>query len=334
MYGALIPKQVINQAIKDSKEYKIYLANATGVATPKKARKFKKIDSPSKKQTLVLEEEPTKKPKQSKHRGPTKKSAPIKKDKASSKDKRSKGIELLSDAALLEEAQLKKALKRSKRDTNTHQASGSSEGSDSESEVTDELKGDDEDVFESDNDHEQADDKRTESDDEEQKTQDDEYVHTPGEYVPTDDETNDESKELELKTVDHSAALLSTIKSKVLNAIKEYLRTSLDDVLYKRDSDSNMHLRKELKTSRKIKIDHARKQQEPKETITLSNTSALEEFDQKTTLFQTMTNSKSFNRSPKQRALYHALMESILVRIKSLLDDVGITTAYVLVNTI
>ncbi|GKB37393.1 hypothetical protein Tco_0882335 [Tanacetum coccineum] len=62
-YGALIPKEMINQAIKDSKAYKIYLAYATRVATPKKARKFKKPTSPSKKQTLVLEDEPAKKPK-------------------------------------------------------------------------------------------------------------------------------------------------------------------------------------------------------------------------------------------------------------------------------
>nr|GEW58701.1 hypothetical protein [Tanacetum cinerariifolium] len=62
----------------------------------------------------------------------------------------------------------------------------------------------------------------------------------------------------------------------------------------------------------KIKMEHARKQQEPTNTSTLSDTSALDEFDQKMTLFQTMTNTKSFNRSPKQRALYHALIESIL----------------------
>ncbi|GJY09455.1 hypothetical protein Tco_0377640 [Tanacetum coccineum] len=59
-------------------------------------------------------------------------------------------------------------------------------------------------------------------------------------------------------------------------------------------------------------MEHARKQQVPKETIDSSDTTELEEFDQKTTLFQEMTNSKSFNRSPKQRSLYHALMESIL----------------------
>ncbi|GJV42077.1 hypothetical protein Tco_1420517 [Tanacetum coccineum] len=59
-------------------------------------------------------------------------------------------------------------------------------------------------------------------------------------------------------------------------------------------------------------MEHARKQKVPKETISSSDTFAHEEFDQKTTLFQTMTNFKSFNRSPKQRALYHALIESIL----------------------
>nr|GEW77288.1 hypothetical protein [Tanacetum cinerariifolium] len=57
---------------------------------------------------------------------------------------------------------------------------------------------------------------------------------------------------------------------------------------------------------------HAKKQQVLKETITSSNTVALEEFDQNTTLFNTMTKSNSFNKSPKHRALYHALVESIL----------------------
>ncbi|GJR94292.1 hypothetical protein Tco_0266466 [Tanacetum coccineum] len=59
-------------------------------------------------------------------------------------------------------------------------------------------------------------------------------------------------------------------------------------------------------------MEHSRKKQVPKETITSSDTTALEEFNQKTTLFETMTKSKSFNKSLKQRALYHALMESIL----------------------
>ncbi|GKF70843.1 hypothetical protein Tco_0203900 [Tanacetum coccineum] len=82
-YGALIPEQMINQEIKDSKAYKIYLAFATGKATPKKARKFKKIALPSNKKTLVLEDEPAKKPKRAKHPEPAKKSAPAKEDVSS-----------------------------------------------------------------------------------------------------------------------------------------------------------------------------------------------------------------------------------------------------------
>nr|GEZ35092.1 hypothetical protein [Tanacetum cinerariifolium] len=71
-------------------------------------------------------------------------------------------------------------------------------------------------------------------------------------------------------------------------------------------------LQKSVKDIREIKMEHARKQQVPKETITSSDTTTLVEFDQKTTLFETMTKPKSFNKSLKKRSLYHALMESIL----------------------
>ncbi|GJZ34177.1 hypothetical protein Tco_0579613 [Tanacetum coccineum] len=128
-YGALIPEQMINQTIKDSKEYKIYIAFATGKATPKKARKFKKIASPSKKQTLVLEEEPTKNPKRAKHPEPTKKDTPdvsVSKKKALATTDRSKGIDLLSGAALLEDAQMKKV-----HDELQDKTTGTNEGTES-----------------------------------------------------------------------------------------------------------------------------------------------------------------------------------------------------------
>ncbi|GKD01012.1 hypothetical protein Tco_1171286 [Tanacetum coccineum] len=51
----------------------------------------------------------------------------VSKKKAPNKAERSKGIELLSNAALLEEAQLKKAIKRRKWETNIHQVGGSNE---------------------------------------------------------------------------------------------------------------------------------------------------------------------------------------------------------------
>ncbi|GJZ35617.1 hypothetical protein Tco_0581434, partial [Tanacetum coccineum] len=93
----------------------------------------------------------------------------------------------LPEAALLEDAQLKKALKRSKRDTTIKQNKFWGDSGDEENE-----QGDDESNEQSDDDHEQADDERTEYDDDEEETQDDEFVHTPDDYVPIDNETNDE----------------------------------------------------------------------------------------------------------------------------------------------
>nr|GEU42484.1 hypothetical protein [Tanacetum cinerariifolium] len=69
----------------------------------------------------------------------------ISKKKAPAKVDRGKGVELLSNAALLEAAQLKKTLKKSKLETHKLQASGLSEGADLESEVPDESKGKSED---------------------------------------------------------------------------------------------------------------------------------------------------------------------------------------------
>nr|GEX02520.1 hypothetical protein [Tanacetum cinerariifolium] len=104
--------------IKDSKAYKTYYDFATGKATPKKARKYKKVVSPFQKLSPVLEEEPAEKPKRA--RKPAKKSTTIPtacvvirdtpresvpNKKTPAKVDRGKGMNLLSDAALVEAAQ-------------------------------------------------------------------------------------------------------------------------------------------------------------------------------------------------------------------------------------
>nr|GEU63976.1 hypothetical protein [Tanacetum cinerariifolium] len=94
----------------------------------------------------------------------------VSKKKAPAKADRGKGIEVLLDAALLEEAQLKKTLKKSKQETHKLQASGSSEGADFESEVPDESKAKSSDTIkgiDSDDDNESDDnnDKGSENDD-------------------------------------------------------------------------------------------------------------------------------------------------------------------------
>ncbi|GKA88095.1 hypothetical protein Tco_0809859, partial [Tanacetum coccineum] len=180
-YGALIPEQMINQAIQDSKEYKIYLSFATEEATPKKARK----DTPD---------------------------VSMSKKKAPATTDRSKGIDLLSEATLLDYAQMKKVLKQSKMKTHSHQASGSGDRVGSQPKVPDELQDkatgtnegtgtipdrndDDSDNDRNDDDgnNDASDDEGTESDDD-QKDDDkedeyeDEYVRTPVNYGSTNDE--------------------------------------------------------------------------------------------------------------------------------------------------
>ncbi|GJU42670.1 retrovirus-related pol polyprotein from transposon TNT 1-94 [Tanacetum coccineum] len=85
------------------------------------------------------------------------------KKKAPAKAERSKGIDLLSEAALLEEAQLKKAIKISKRETNIRQAGVPNVSKVDSSKSEYESWGDSDD--DNDNDDQQSDDERTKSDD-------------------------------------------------------------------------------------------------------------------------------------------------------------------------
>ncbi|GJT16417.1 hypothetical protein Tco_0875123 [Tanacetum coccineum] len=141
---------------------------------PKKARKFKKHASPSKKKTLVVVEVPAEK--LAKKPTARRQSAgvliidtpdvSVSKKKAPAKAKRSKGIKLLSEATLLEEAY-------------------------------DDDDGDDDD---DDDDDQQRDDERTKSDNDKDDLnntndeEEEEFVHTPDDSVPTDDENIDDEE--------------------------------------------------------------------------------------------------------------------------------------------
>ncbi|GKB78891.1 hypothetical protein Tco_0945786 [Tanacetum coccineum] len=50
----------------------------------------------------------------------------------------------------------------------------------------------------------------------------------------------------------------------------------------------------------------------PKYTIKSIDNASLKEYDQKSALYQTMHENKSFNRNPANHALYHALMEALI----------------------
>ncbi|GJR17103.1 hypothetical protein Tco_0965630 [Tanacetum coccineum] len=231
--------------MRETKAYKTYLGYATGVTPLKNAQKFKKPASPKLTTVPVSPEEPTRKTKRVKR--PTKKStnAPtagvvirnipvmsLSKKKEKMTVKKRKGIELLFEVALTEEAQYEEVRKKSLRDFHKTRPSGSgivtkiapnpakikpsgrdeddsnndhdssSEGSDQESDNGDDNTQSDKEKG-SDSEHEtdenergseskQEENEKEAEDDEEKK--DDEFVKTPSNYTDDEDETNVESK--------------------------------------------------------------------------------------------------------------------------------------------
>nr|GEV15834.1 hypothetical protein [Tanacetum cinerariifolium] len=95
----------------------------------------------------------------------------------------------------------------------------------------------------------------------------------------------------------------------LFRTLKTMFEHHVEDTIWKyqqrlaKKSDVDIH---------KIKMEQARKHQEPKYTIVTSDVDALWEFDQKLTLFKTMTKTKSFERNSKHKALCYALIELIL----------------------
>ncbi|GJR12955.1 hypothetical protein Tco_0795607 [Tanacetum coccineum] len=114
IYGAVLPECLTSPEMKESKAYKTYLGYATGAVPPKIARKFKKASPTKKDSDLVpVDEEPVTKGKR------------IKRSVKKSSTKPATGIELLSEVALTEKAQLKEVRKKSLRDFHKTHPSGS-----------------------------------------------------------------------------------------------------------------------------------------------------------------------------------------------------------------
>ncbi|GJY69519.1 hypothetical protein Tco_0472501, partial [Tanacetum coccineum] len=86
-----------------------------------------------------------------------------------------------------------------------------------------------------------------------------------------------------LKDINHDSAILTAIKSEVPSVVKKFLGIDLDDTL------------------KRIKMEKEGKQQETKYIITSSDTAELQEFDQKRTLFETMTKTRFLDKGVADR---------------------------------
>ncbi|GJR87952.1 hypothetical protein Tco_0211963 [Tanacetum coccineum] len=179
VYGALLPERMSNQQLRDSPAYKTYLSFATGAATPKKAKKFKKLAYPSKKKTLVAIEEPAEKPAK----------------KPATRRQYAGGADLESEVP---DEPKGKSIDTSEGTGLKPGVLDVSKADSSKSEY--ESWGDSDD--DNNDDDQQSDDERTESDNDDKaadinKTNDeeeDEFVHTPDDYVPTNDENIDDEE--------------------------------------------------------------------------------------------------------------------------------------------
>ncbi|GKA96498.1 retrovirus-related pol polyprotein from transposon TNT 1-94, partial [Tanacetum coccineum] len=110
----VLPECLTSPEMKESKAYKTYLGYATGAVPPKIARNFKKASPTKKDSDLVpVDEERVTKGKR------------IKTSVKKSSTKPATGIELLSEVALTEKAQLKEVRKKSLRDFHKTHPSGS-----------------------------------------------------------------------------------------------------------------------------------------------------------------------------------------------------------------
>ncbi|GJW00954.1 hypothetical protein Tco_1556205 [Tanacetum coccineum] len=142
----------------------------------------------------------------------------------------------------------------------------------------------------------------------------------------------------ELKKIDHTAKALATLKSQIPTVVEQYLGSKIGDdlqkVLQRHTADliqkysvkpapesskiqtSTINLEQESKKSASeilnIKKEQAEKQKMPKYTTKSTDKAALKEYDQKSSLYQTMHENKSFNRNPANHRLYHALMEALI----------------------
>ncbi|GKA01251.1 hypothetical protein Tco_0673916 [Tanacetum coccineum] len=122
-----------------------------------------------------------------------------------------------------------------------------------------------------------------------------------------------------LKKIDYFAEALATLKSQVptrhtTDLIPKYSVKPAPNSskIQKPTIDLEQESDKSASEIRKIKREQAEKQKMPKYTIKSTDKASLKEYDQKSALYQTMHENKSFNRNPSNHALYPALMEALI----------------------
>ncbi|GJR00233.1 retrovirus-related pol polyprotein from transposon TNT 1-94 [Tanacetum coccineum] len=114
--------------------------------------------------------------------------------------------------------------------------------------------------------------------------------------------------------IDLSAEALAALKTQVPSIVDNYLRSKVRDVPKNQTPIVDLEQGSEKIASEilQIKREQTKKQQKLKFTIKSNDKAALEEYDLKSALYQSMHANKSFNKNPTNYRLYHALMEALI----------------------
>ncbi|GKD82728.1 integrase, catalytic region, zinc finger, CCHC-type containing protein, partial [Tanacetum coccineum] len=178
VYGIILPREITNQAMLESKAYQAYYAFASveKAPKPKYIRKKSDSDTPPKKKH-VQATKGTRLKSKAKVAKPDKKKQPVKKIKA-------KGLAVLSKVALTKAEQIKLATKRSKKDFHVSHASSSGDGVNTQSNVPDEQQqktsGDSEDEDDNDDDGDNDEDGKNDDHDDDS---DDERIESDSDEI-------------------------------------------------------------------------------------------------------------------------------------------------------
>ncbi|GJV79279.1 hypothetical protein Tco_1515149 [Tanacetum coccineum] len=192
IYGGILPDELTNQEMLDSKAYKEYYVVASGAEPPKAKTKYKKkADEP----VTPSKSKSTPEAKGTRLKTPAKVTQSGKKRQPASVPK-AKGLKVLSEVALSEDEQMKIVTKRSKTQFHKSHASGSGDGVDTQSKVPDEQQqkftGTDKGAGDKPESDMNDDSEETESDDNGDDLTHPSLVYTPPNYRLTDEEANQE----------------------------------------------------------------------------------------------------------------------------------------------
>ncbi|GJZ12918.1 hypothetical protein Tco_0548148 [Tanacetum coccineum] len=202
LYGAILPDELTNEAIKDSESYKEYYAIALGAEPPKTKSSVKKKQTGSDKTKTP----PTTKGKRLKTSAKAAKPAKKKQTAKTSKDK---GLTMLSEVALTEVEQMELATKRSLIQTYSSHASslGTDEGTCDIPRVPDvpTYASNDEQISWKSSDKEDDDEEAMSSDDDDADNQEDDDNDDDDQNDNNTDNENDDNDDEESDEVTHGA---------------------------------------------------------------------------------------------------------------------------------